>query len=230
MVYPDALEKINKIKENGLEIKNSIQELEKRYNRKIEILVASKYGSASEIKILYEQGFRLFGENKLQDGLNKINSLKELDIQWHFIGHLQRNKVRKALQHYTCIHSVDSITLAEKINSINKETQQKTPILIQINTGEETTKFGFKLKDMETQLDEIIKLPYLEIKGIMGVAPFFDETEKCRPLYKELAACFHKAREKHPHIEILSMGMSHDYKIAIEEGATMVRIGRSLFK
>lgn len=218
------------IKNNALKIKEKLTLLEQKTQRKITCIVASKYGTSEELSILYKEGFREFGENKIQDGLKKIEDLKEKNITWHFIGHLQSNKIRKAIESFEYIQSIDSLKTAQKTNNIGKELDKKIKILVQLNIGEEIAKSGFTLSSLKEEIHQIMSLHYLKIQGIMIVAPFFEDKEKIRPLYKRAAEFFLQAQKAYPSMTILSMGMSDDYEVAIEEGATMVRIGREFFK
>ena len=196
----------------------------------IRVCVASKYASSNQIEKLYDQGFRIFGENKIQDGIKKISNLQHLtDIEWHFIGHLQRNKVKKAIQHFDVIQSVDSISLLEKINSISKELNKKTICYIQINIANDPKKFGFSEHDFVSLNKQLFTFPNVIIKGIMIIVPLSENKEITKNMFKN-AYNLYKSAPNLPKASELSMGMSQDYKLAIEEGSTMVRIGRMLFQ
>ena len=138
----------------------------------IKVCVASKYATVSQMEELYNEGYRIFGENKLQDALEKQKALSHLpDIQWHFIGHLQRNKAKKAVENFDVIQSVDSLKLLEKIDNLSKEIQKTTTCYIQVNSGNDLNKFGFSLEDCLNNKEKILSFPNISVQGIMCIAP-----------------------------------------------------------
>lgn len=202
-------------------------------NANVRIIAVSKYYQASDIIDAYQSGIRDFAESKIQDAEKKQSELPDElrnNITWHFIGHLQSNKLKKAVKTYKYIHSVDSVKIAELISeeAINQAKIQK--VLIQVNVSNEETKFGFDIKEAEKAFEQISPLKGLEVCGLMTIA---SNTNDEKILHSE----FIKVRDLKYHLEHkfnyplpeLSMGMSSDYKIAVEEGSTMIRLGRILF-
>jgi pyridoxal phosphate enzyme (YggS family) len=176
-----------------------------------------------------DHGQIFFGENKVQEAKAKIPQCSSR-ARWHFIGHLQSNKCRDAVQLFEMIHSVDSLALAQELNKWTEKLGKTMPVLLEVNAAGEATKFGFNPGTVLEQLDAINALPRLELHGLMAIAPWTPEPEKVRPVFRRLrelkAECEQKLGAPLPH---LSMGMSGDYEVAIEEGATIVRIGTALF-
>jgi hypothetical protein len=174
-------------------------------------------------------GLTLFGESKVQEARAKI-PLCPGRLHWQMIGHLQSNKCRDAVRLFEMIHSVDSLALAQEVNKWADKQARTMPILLEVNLAGESTKFGFKSERVLAELGAINALPKIEIHGLMAIAPWTPEPEKVRPLFRQLrelkAACEDRLGAPLPH---LSMGMSSDFEVAIEEGATIVRIGTSLF-
>ena len=203
---------------------------------KIEILAVSKTKSVADIKALYDLGHRLFGESRPQELEGKIPELPS-DIQWHMVGHLQTNKVKKVVGQVSLIHSVDSLRLAAALNQESQKQDLETSCLIQVNTSGEASKFGFNSKDLERSLDEMQGLSNLKFCGLMTIGPAFEGPEdtvgmsRCRKAFSELSRLREKVAGRFPTdgFKTLSMGMSHDFEIAIEEGANLVRIGTALF-
>lgn len=222
--------------------------IEKRYQNlkeKIAKIASSVNKSADEIKLVavsktqdisriieaQKAGLVYFGENKVQELKQKMN-FAEYDITWHFIGHLQTNKVKYIIDKVSLIHSVDSVRLAEKISQLSVRKNIKTEILLQLNTSEEESKFGFSVETASESIEAISKLPNLYLKGLMTMAPYTNEINR-------ISACFSKLRNfagdianrniKNVDMKYLSMGMSHDFEIAIKEGSNMLRIGTLIF-
>lgn len=196
----------------------------KKANRKegsAKLIVASKYFSPDQILKLYDEGQRDFGENRVQDALEKIEKLPK-DIHWHFIGHLQKNKVNKILGKFDLIHSVDSLELAEKISQATKNPQR---ILLQVNTSLEKSKEGMTKKECLEKISQIENLKNIVVEGLMTMAPFTDDKELVHKTFKALFEIKNQLKKEHWK---LSMGMSQDFQIALQEGANYVRIGRRL--
>lgn len=189
----------------------------------VTVIAVTKYADESAIQKAAEAGIKDFGENRIQEAERKILRLSEQGLRptWHMIGHLQRNKVQTALKIFDIIHSIDSIRLAQ---SISAQAERLVPILLQVNIAGEESKGGFQTEELHDAVAEISKLPKLSIKGLMTIAPMVDKPEEVRPIFREL----HKLRDSFG-MEHLSMGMSNDFEIAVEEGATMVRLGRVIF-
>lgn len=200
----------------------------------ITLVAVSKTKPIEEIKKKYNEGFINFGENRVNELVQKFNLLPK-DINWHMIGHLQTNKVKKIIPFISLIHSVDSLKLIDKIENESEKFDKKTNILLQVHIAKEKSKYGFNFEEVrdffKNQLDESYK--NINIVGLMGMATFTNnknqirkEFKKLKILYDEIKSISQKNNQK---IKILSMGMSSDYKIAIEEGSNMVRIGSLIF-
>lgn len=193
---------------------------------KITLVAVSKTKPIEDIIDLYNLGHRDFGENYVQELVDKAERLPK-DIRWHFIGHLQSNKVRSIVPFIYLIHGVDSVKLLKEIAKQAEKSGRVVDCLLQVHIAQEETKFGFdetELLDMDLK-----QFPSLKIKGLMGMASLTDDINKIRIEFKSLKTLFEKLKTQNPELSILSMGMSADYKIAIEEGSNMVRIGSLLF-
>lgn len=201
-------------------------------NRKdITLISVSKTKPVNMLKEIYDCGSRDFGENKVQEIQEKYPLLPS-DIKWHMIGHLQRNKVKYIIDKVQLIHSVDSYRLAEEINIQAKKKNIVMPILIEVNVANETTKFGVSLEDTLQLITDISLLENVSIKGLMTIAPYVENPEDNRAIFRQLKELFIDISTKNidnVNMDILSMGMTNDYMIAIEEGATMVRVGTGIF-
>jgi len=193
------------------------------------LLAVSKGMHPEKIREAAEAGLGLFGENKVQEAKAKI-PLCPGRLRWHLIGHLQSNKCRDAVHFFEMIHSVDSLSLAEEINKWSDKQAKTMPVLLEVNLAGESTKFGFKPDQVLADLAAINALPKLEIHGLMTIAPWTQDPERVRPIFRQLrelkARCEEQLGAPLPH---LSMGMSGDFEVAIEEGATVIRVGTSLF-
>lgn len=195
--------------------------------KNVDLCIVSKKQSKENILEYYNLGYKIFGENKVQELLEKIDIAD--DIEWHFIGHLQSNKVKYIVEFVSLIHSVDSIKLVKEINYRCNKINKIMDILIQFNISNEKTKFGLKIDDAYEFIQNCQKFTNINVKGIMLMGPNCDDENKIRETFKTGYKLFESLKQKFPSISILSMGMSNDYKIAIEEGSTMVRIGSLLF-
>ena len=238
-------------------IKENIAKFREELNlHNAKLIAVSKTHPAEKIREAYAAGQRIFGENKVQELTEKAPQLPD-DIQWHLIGHLQRNKARKAAALFDLVHSLDSLRLAETLNRAVGETRtpgdQETrrpdsetrstssedllvslapwlPVLIQVNVSGEASKFGFRPEQLLSTLGEINALPKIEIHGLMTIAPWTPEPEKVRPVFRQLRELKEQAEQAlGAPLAHLSMGMSGDFEVAIEEGATLVRLGTALF-
>ena len=192
----------------------------------VQLLAVSKtYPS----EIIQHAGQIHFGENRVQEALDKIPQLPP-EIDWHLIGHLQKNKVRKVLPVCSWIHSVDSLKLAEGINRIAGELNQKAKIYLQVNISHDEAKFGFSPSEVHQSLDQLQAMDHLHIEGLMTIPEFSDDIEKTRPHFTALRELRDKLKKDSDLLlPGLSMGMSHDFTVAIEEGATIVRVGSAIF-
>ena len=214
-----------------MSIKESIKEIKKEISRNIRLVAATKTRTIEEIKQAIEAGITDIGENYIQEAKEKYSKLKG-NIRFHFIGHLQTNKVKKAVELFDMIQTVDSLNIAKEIDKRCKDISKIMPILVEVNSGKEENKDGCMPESVESLIKEISKLKNLKIKGLMTMAPFFDNPEKDRPFFRLTKRLFDKIKELNiPSVdmEILSMGMTDTYKIAIEEGSNMIRIGTKIF-
>lgn len=188
------------------------------------LVVVTKNRSVKEIEKAISKGITCIGENRIQEAKEKFAKLT-IPVEKHFIGHLQTNKVKQAIELFDWIESVDSIRLAQKIN-IEAEKQEKCiPILLQVNIAEDPNKYGFTEQELPEILKTLHALPYLDIRGLMTIVPYEEDPEKTRPHFQKM-----KQLQKALNLSELSMGMSNDYEIAIQEGATIVRIGSAIFE
>lgn len=200
----------------------------------VRIVAVSKTKSPDDIMTAYNSGQRMFGENRVQELLGKVVNLPG-DIQWHMLGHLQTNKVKQIIQFVSLIQSVDSVKLLQVINSESEKTGRTTGCLLQIHIASEETKYGFSFDEVRALLDSDMHKSFrnVRIRGLMGMATFTDNADQVRAEFRSLAQEFRDLKQKYfsddPDFNELSMGMSGDYRIAIEEGSTMVRIGSLIF-
>jgi hypothetical protein len=201
----------------------------------IALMAVSKTFSAERIREAYDAGARLFGENRVQEFAGKIDALRDLrDAEFHLIGHLQSNKAAKAVELFAAVDSVDSLRLAQKLNASAQQSGKKISVLIEVNVAGEVAKSGVApgSRELEELLSSAQALPHLEFRGLMTVPPFTDDPQQARPYFRQLRELRdHTAARKLPAIDMgmLSMGMSHDFEVAIEEGSTCVRVGTAIF-
>lgn len=222
------------VRNNYLSIKKIVEDTAVKSGRKendVVLIAVSKTKPIEMLKAAYEAGARDFGENKVQEIIEKY-PLMPADTKWHMIGHLQTNKVKYIIDKVCMIHSVDSVKLAEEINKQAQKYNLVMDILIEVNVGKEDSKFGFDVDEVIENVIEISKLPYVRIRGLMTVAPYVDDSNENRPVFctlKQLSVDINSKNIDNVYMDCLSMGMSGDYRIAIEEGATLVRVGSSIF-
>ncbi|WKX75424.1 YggS family pyridoxal phosphate-dependent enzyme [Zobellia laminariae] len=211
------------IKDHLLEIKNTLPD-------HVTLVAVSKTKPDEDLMEAYAAGQRIFGENKVQEMVGKWERLPK-DIKWHMIGHLQRNKVKYMAEFVDLIHGVDSFRLLAEINKKAAQNKRTIDCLLQIHIAEEDTKFGLDKEELNAILmsEEYHQLKNINVVGLMGMATFTDDETQVRREFKQLKSIFDTIKTKNPQITILSMGMSGDYQMAIEEGSTMVRIGSSIF-
>ena len=200
----------------------------------VKLIAVTKTVPAEKIRESIDVGLDCFAENRVQEALTKIPRVCEPGfqpkIEWHFSGHLQSNKAPRAVELFDVIHSIDSFKLAERVNRAARELQRSIPVLIQVNLGGEITKSGVTTTEVPALLKQLIELESLDLKGLMSVPPYFERAQEVRPYFRRLSDLGKAAREiAGPGFTELSMGMSHDFEIAVEEGSTMVRIGTDLF-
>jgi len=196
------------------------------------LIAVSKTQPVEKLKEAYQAGQRLFGENKVQEMTEKYAALPT-DIEWHMIGHLQRNKVKYIAPFVGLIHSVDSLRLLEEINKQGEKNQRIIPCLLQVHIATEESKFGFDREELLTSIPQITSMKWIKIKGLMGMATFTDNQDIIRKEFKTLKKLFEEIKSmptgENISMEELSMGMSGDYQIALEEGSTLARIGTTIF-
>jgi PLP dependent protein len=226
------------ISENIAEVKERIERAARRAGRpsqEIALMAVSKMHSPEKIRESYDAGHRLFGENRVQEFFSKADALRDLrDAQWHMIGHLQTNKATKTVELFRAVDSVDSLKLAEKLDAAARNLGKKLDVLIEINVGGEAAKSGVApdSRELEALLQAPPRLEALMFRGLMTVPPFTEDPEGARPYFRKLRELRKKiAARKLPAVAMdqLSMGMSHDFEIAIEEGSTCVRVGTAIF-
>lgn len=198
-------------------------------------MAVSKTFPAESVRLAYAAGIRVFGENRVQEFAGKVEAVRGLaDAEWHLIGHLQSNKAARAAELFSAVDSVDSVKLAEKLNSAAEKMERTLPVLIEINVGGEEAKSGVAVESSE--LEEILigaeRWKNLAVRGLMTVPPYMDDPAAARPCFRELRALRDGISARHlPGVamDVLSMGMSHDFEVAIEEGSTCVRVGTAIF-
>ncbi len=202
-----------------------------RDRSEVTLIAVSKTKPVEMLREVYDAGARDFGENKVQEICEKYDRLPA-DIKWHMIGHLQRNKVKQVIDKVVLIHSVDSYRLAQEISVQAQKKGLIIPILIEVNIAEEESKFGISAEDTIQLVEEIAVLPNLKIRGLMTIAPYVVDAEKNRLYFRQIKQLSVDIKNKNidnVSMDILSMGMTGDYEVAIEEGATMVRVGTGIF-
>jgi len=197
----------------------------------IDLMVVTKTWPAGIIEIVVDNGIRLLGENRIQEALPKIENLAKnySDLHWHMIGHLQSNKAKHALDAFDCIQSVDSLKIANRISSLAVQRETRKDIMLEVNISGESSKFGFKPEEVMSNIETLLGLPGINLTGLMTIGPLTGDREKTRKAFREMKKLYNRLSISYPNsMKNLSMGMSDDYDIAIEEGATMVRIGRAI--
>ncbi len=247
---------MSEIQANLMSVEQRIQAACERSGRdrsEVTLIAVSKTKPKELLAEAYEYGVRHFGENKVQELVQKYEELQQTfqdGVHWHLIGHLQRNKVKYIIDKAELIHSVDSYRLAEQIEAEAAKKDLVCDILIEVNIAEEDSKFGVKAEDAPALIEEIKKLPHIRIRGLMAIAPYVENPEKNRMHFKNLRQLYVDIKSKNAdndcneniskddfsrnqafaeHFNILSMGMTGDFEVAIEEGATMVRVGTGIF-
>ena len=226
------------VAENIRDIKERIAAAAHRKGRTpddVVLMAVSKTVSPDKIRQAYQVGLRLFGESRVQEMAAKADAVRDLrDVEWHMIGHLQSNKSLKAAELFGAVESVDSVRLAEKLNAATEQVGKTLAVLIEINVGGEAAKSGLAPESSELQaiLQAAKRLPYLEFRGLMTVPPFTEDPEGARSFFRKLRQlrdAIGHARWPNVSMDVLSMGMSHDFEVAVEEGSTCVRVGTALF-
>ena len=222
------------VRENMEDVKERIRVACGRAGRPqndVTLIAVSKTKPLELVREAYEAGARDFGENKVQDLLDRIDALPS-DIRWHMIGHLQRNKVKYIIGKVAMIHSVDSLRLAEEIGRESVKHQVDTDILIEVNVAGEESKFGVSVEEAPQLVEDISRMPAVHVRGLMTIAPFVENAEENRQYFrklKQLSVDIERKNIDNVNMTALSMGMTGDYSVAIEEGATCVRVGTGIF-
>jgi PLP dependent protein len=220
------------IAENLARVREQIAQAAAKADRavdEIELVAISKTHDAEKVRETVEAGQILFGESRVQEARVKIPELPS-NLRWHFVGHLQKNKIRHALPLFELIHSVDSLALAQDVNRIAEEEGLHPRVLLELNVAGEGSKFGFKPETLRAEMETLLALPRLTIEGLMTIPPLADEAETSRKYFVQLRE-LRNALEKEFNLKLphLSMGMTNDFAIAVEEGATLVRVGTAIF-
>lgn len=222
------------VTENLKEVRKKIEEACRTAGRdpdEVTLIAVSKTKPVSLLQEAYDAGARCFGENKVQEIMDKYPQLPS-DIQWHMIGHLQRNKVKYIVDKAALIHSVDSLRLAQTIEEEAAKHNIRVPILIEVNVAEEETKFGLKTEEVLPLVQAVSAFSHVEIRGLMTIAPYVNDPEDNRGVFRELKKLSVDIAAKNINnvtMSVLSMGMTGDYEVAVQEGATMVRVGTGIF-
>ena len=222
-------------------LKDQLQEVEKRIQaacdragrkrEEVTLIAVSKTKHVETLQEAYDLGVRIFGENKVQELTAKYEALPK-DIHWHMIGHLQTNKVKYIIDKAELIHSVDSLKLAETIEKEAAKHDLIADILVEVNVAEEESKFGMKMEEVIPFVEKVSAFPHVRVRGLMTIAPFVEDPEENRSIFADLHKLYIDIKKKNHDndtVSVLSMGMTNDYEVAIEEGATMVRVGTGIF-
>ncbi len=211
-------------------VKQNLIKFISQLDKELTLVAVSKTKPNSDILEAYEAGQRIFGENKIQEMVNKYEALPK-DIKWHMIGHLQSNKVKHMAHFVDLIHGVDSLKTLKEINKQAKKHNRTIDCLLQARIAKEETKFGLEFNEIETilQMNELAELQNIKIVGLMGMASFSSDKKEVSDEFKSLKIFFDKINQSKPRLTILSMGMSGDYDLAIENGSNMIRVGSAIF-
>lgn len=222
-------------------LKDQLQKVEKRIQaacdragrkrEEVTLIAVSKTKPVETLQEAYDLGVRIFGENKVQELTAKYEALPK-DIHWHMIGHLQTNKVKYIIDKAELIHSVDSLKLAETIEKEAAKHDLIADILVEVNVAEEESKFGMKMEEVIPFVEKVSAFPHVRVRGLMTIAPFVEDPEENRSIFADLHKLYIDIKKKNHDndtVSVLSMGMTNDYEVAIEEGATMVRVGTGIF-
>ena len=222
------------VAENLAQVQKNIEESCRNVNRdpgEVTLIAVSKTKPVEMLREAYDAGARVFGENKVQEIVDKYDHMPS-DVKWHMIGHLQRNKVKYIVDKVAMIHSVDSFRLAETIEKEAAKKNVTVPILIEVNVAQEESKYGLKPEEVLPFIEEIADFSHIQIKGLMTIAPYVENAEENREIFRELKKLSVDIAAKninHVTMSVLSMGMTGDYMVAVQEGATMVRVGTGIF-
>jgi pyridoxal phosphate enzyme (YggS family) len=222
------------IRERLARVRDRVARAAERAGRSAEditLIAVSKTFNSATVQQAVDAGARDLGENRVQEGINKV-AMVEGDARWHLIGHLQSNKARQAVETFDVIHTIDGVQLAERLDRIAGELGRKPSVLVQVDLAHEATKSGAPESDLPAIVEALDSARHLEFRGLMTLPPFFDSPEQTRPYFRrlrEILEGLNSTRPSERRLTELSMGMSHDFEVAIEEGATMVRVGTAIF-
>ncbi len=212
-------------------IRENVQRLLRELPQGVELEAACKARTTEEIQKVIDAGVKIIGENYLQEAESAFKVIKD-KIRWHFIGHLQKNKIKKAIRIFDMIETIDSLGLAEEINKVSLKEGKEMPVLVEVNSGREKQKFGVMPEAVEPLVRSLSELGNIKVMGLMTMGPLSGDPEDSRPYFTETRRIFEKIKAMDiPNIEMrhLSMGMSNSYKVAIEEGANIIRVGTKIF-
>ncbi len=207
------------------------EKLKEVKEHEVRLIAVTKNHDVQAMREAIDAGVTDIGENRIQEAKEKFATL-DRDVTWHLIGHLQTNKAKQAVKIFDLIHSVDTLHLAEAINNAAAGINKVQKVLVQVNLAKEDSKSGVYVEELADLLHKVDELPNLQLMGLMCIAPNYDDVEECRPLFAKMYEIFQKVKEitfTTANILYLSMGMTHDYEIAVEEGANMVRVGTGIF-
>ncbi len=229
---PSAITSRVNITENLQQIHHKIAGICQQYQHdpsQIKLLAVSKTKPADYIQQAYEAGQRDFGENYLQEALEKIQALRNLPLIWHFIGAIQSNKTRDIAENFDWVHSVDRLKIAQRLSQQRPESLAPLNICLQVNISHEDSKSGLELSELEPVIEKIRLLPHLKLRGLMAIPEKLDSLEAQRKTFAQLYNTYQQLQQKYPQLDTLSMGMSGDMEAAIAEGTTLLRIGTAIF-
>jgi len=229
MLLTDIKFNLQKVRE---EIIHSLEKRRKMmYEQKVTLIAVTKNHDVETMQEAIDLGISEIGENRIQEAAEKFAVL-DRQVKKHLIGHLQTNKVKQAVKMFDMIHSIDSEHLAESVNNAARNIDKVQDVLIQVNLAKEESKSGIELEELDKLIDKVDNLENLKLCGLMMIAPNYEDVEMCRPLFSQMYEIFQNLKKRklnRADIKYLSMGMTHDYKVAIEEGANMIRVGTALF-
>ena len=229
---PKTSSKQTNIAKNLMQIQHNISQYCEKYHRNpqdVHLLAVSKTKPAEDIRTAFEAGQVSFGENYLQESIEKIHELADLQIEWHFIGAIQSNKTREIAENFDWVHSVDRLKIARRLSTQRPDSLPALNICLQINISHENSKSGFNISDIQPAIDEIINLPNLNLRGLMAIPAKANSFDDQRRVFAKMKSLFETLQAKHGQIDTLSMGMTGDMEAAIAEGSTMLRIGTAIF-
>jgi len=209
-------------------VKNQVQELADNHGHRVQLLAVSKRHSTESIEQLHKAGQKAFGENYVQEGVEKAQALSHLEIEWHFIGPIQSNKSRQVAEHFHWVHTIDREKIAKRLNDQRPEHLNNLNVLIQVNISEQDSKSGIHLSEVNTLAEAISQLPNLTLRGLMCIPAPLDDTQ-LEHEFTAMRKTYEELKQNHPSVDTLSMGMSQDLELAIKCGSNMVRIGTAIF-